>query len=127
LETLALTVPGPNGRRIAVLGDMRELGDHADAVHGALAEPIEAAQVDLVFSCGPHMGRLARALPRERCGAHGADSSELMPEVTAAVRAGDVVMVKGSLGSRMAPIVEALLALGRDRDTTADQPFSKVR
>jgi UDP-N-acetylmuramoyl-tripeptide--D-alanyl-D-alanine ligase len=127
LDTLALTQPGAGGRRIAVLGDMRELGDDADAIHAALAPPIEAANVDLVFTCGAHMAQLARALPPQRRGAHCATSAELVPAVTGAVRAGDVLMVKGSLGSRMAPIVEALLALGGDRDTTANPPAARIR
>ena len=117
LATLALAAPEPGGRRIAVLGDMRELGDEADALHEALAPSFVAAKVDKVFTCGPHTAALDAALPKELRGAHAADSTALLPEVTQAIRAGDVVMVKGSLGSKMAPIVQALLALGRASPT----------
>lgn len=117
LATLALAAPEPGGRRIAVLGDMRELGDEADAIHAALAPAFVAARVDLVFTCGTHTAALAAALPAARRGAHAPDSAALQPLVVKAVRAGDVVMVKGSLGSRMAPIVQALLALGRASPT----------
>jgi len=112
LATLALAAPAPGGRRLAVLGDMRELGDEADAIHAALAPAFVEAGVDKVFTCGPHTAALDAALPAALRGAHAADSAALLPRVTAAVRAGDVVMVKGSLGSKMAPIVQALLALG---------------
>jgi UDP-N-acetylmuramoyl-tripeptide--D-alanyl-D-alanine ligase len=117
LATLALASPEPGGRRIAVLGDMRELGDEADAIHAALAPSFVAAKVDQVFTCGTHTAALDAALPQAMRGAHAPDSAALLPEVTKAVRAGDVVMVKGSLGSKMAPIVQALLALGRASPT----------
>jgi UDP-N-acetylmuramoyl-tripeptide--D-alanyl-D-alanine ligase len=119
LATLALAAPAPRGRRIAVLGDMRELGDEADAIHASLAPDFAAAKVDAVFTCGAHSAALAAALPPDRRGAHAADSAALLPLVTAAVRAGDVVMVKGSLGSKMAPIVHALLAMDRASPTKA--------
>jgi UDP-N-acetylmuramoyl-tripeptide--D-alanyl-D-alanine ligase len=63
------------------------------------------------------MAALSAALPARLRAAHAADSAALLPKVAAAVRAGDVVMVKGSLGSKMTPIVEALLALGRASPT----------
>lgn len=111
LAVLAGARPGPGGRRIAVLGDMRELGPDADALHAGLAPDIAAAGVDLVFTCGPHMARLAAALPAARRGGHAAASDGLPALLRGAVRAGDVVLVKGSLGSRMAPVVVALKAL----------------
>jgi UDP-N-acetylmuramoyl-tripeptide--D-alanyl-D-alanine ligase len=117
LATLALAAPEPGGRRIAVLGDMRELGEEADALHAALAPAFVSAKVDKVFTCGTHTAALDAALPQALRGAHAPDSAALQPEVVRAVRAGDVVMVKGSLGSRMAPIVQALLALGRASPT----------
>jgi UDP-N-acetylmuramoyl-tripeptide--D-alanyl-D-alanine ligase len=117
LATLALASPDPGGRRIAVLGDMRELGDEADALHAALAPSFVAAKVDQVFTCGTHTAALDAALPKAIRGAHAPDSAALLPEVTKVVRAGDVVMVKGSLGSKMAPVVQALLALGRASPT----------
>ena len=114
LAVLATVVPRPGGRRIAVLGDMLELGPEAEELHAALAEPIALAGVDLVFTVGRHMEQLDHALPARRCGGHADTSAGLLPILTAALRSGDVVMVKGSLGSRMAEIVKPLLAGVRD-------------
>jgi UDP-N-acetylmuramoyl-tripeptide--D-alanyl-D-alanine ligase len=105
--------PGPGGRRIAILGDMREMGPTSPRLHAELANPLVAAGVDLVLTCGPLMNELQAALPRAKRGAHATDSQSLIPAVLASVRPGDVVLVKGSLGTRMAPIIEALLALER--------------
>jgi len=113
-EVLGRASTGDGGRRIAVLGDMLEMGEHSEEMHAHLAEPLEAAGIDLVFSCGPAMAALHRALPAKRRGAHTDDSKALATAVTAAVRPGDALLVKGSLGSRMAVVVEALLALGGD-------------
>ena len=99
---------GARGRRVAVLGDMLELGPRGRALHRGLLAPVEAHAIDLVFCCGPLMRSLWRALPAGRRGGYGEDSAALEPQVLSAVGAGDVVMVKGSLGSRMAPIVKAL-------------------
>lgn len=98
------------GRRIAVLGDMLELGASAPQLHAGLTRPLAAAGIDLVFTCGPHMAHLDADLPRERRGGHAADSAELAPLVRDTLRPGDVLLVKGSLGSRMARIVEVLVA-----------------
>jgi UDP-N-acetylmuramoyl-tripeptide--D-alanyl-D-alanine ligase len=107
LATLALRPTGmPAARRIAVLGDMRELGGHSAALHAALAP--DAAKADLVFACGPEMARLYALLPPARRGGHAADSEALAPLVRDALRPGDVVLVKGALGSRMAVVVRAL-------------------
>ncbi len=119
-ETLMLANPEDGGRRIAVLGDMRELGDEGPALHAALAEDAIAAKIDLVFACGPLMKSLYDALPAALRGAHADSSAALAPLVLAAVRPGDVVCVKGSLGSRMAPIVEALTALGQNAPAGAE-------
>jgi UDP-N-acetylmuramoyl-tripeptide--D-alanyl-D-alanine ligase len=110
LATLALRTPGHGGRRIAVLGDMLELGPDGPRLHLALARPIAAAGIDLAFLCGPQMAGLFAALPAERRGFHAPDSAALLPVLQGALRAGDVVLVKGSLGSRMGLIVDALLA-----------------
>ncbi|HEY1473278.1 MAG TPA: UDP-N-acetylmuramoylalanyl-D-glutamyl-2,6-diaminopimelate--D-alanyl-D-alanine ligase [Pseudolabrys sp.] len=99
---------GDQGRRIAVLGDMLELGAQGPALHRGLAAPIGAAGVDLVFCSGPLMRALWEALPSGRRGGYAVTAAELEPAVLAAVRAGDAVMVKGSLGSKMGPIVKAL-------------------
>ena len=96
------------GRRIAVLGDMLELGDEAAALHAKLATPLAAAGIDLAFTCGPNMAALTDSLPADLRGGHAADSQALAPLIAASVRAGDAVLVKGSLGSRMAVLVTAL-------------------
>jgi UDP-N-acetylmuramoyl-tripeptide--D-alanyl-D-alanine ligase len=99
---------GGNGRRIAVLGDMLELGAQGAALHRALVEPIRAAAVDLVFCSGPLMHALWEALPSGTRGGYAETAEALQPAVLAAIRAGDAVMVKGSLGSKMGPVVKAL-------------------
>ena len=100
----------PGRRRVAVLGDMLELGDYSRSQHEALAGPAQEA-ADLVFSCGTWMKFLHDALPADRRGAHAADSAALAGLVAADVRAGDIVLVKGSLGSRMRVVTAALDAL----------------
>jgi UDP-N-acetylmuramoyl-tripeptide--D-alanyl-D-alanine ligase len=108
LALLGQTAPGPGGRRIAVLGDMLELGDNAPALHAGLAAAIDESGADRVYACGPNMGHLWEALPRSRRGAYAATSRELQDDLLREVRGGDVLMIKGSLGSRMGPIVEAI-------------------
>jgi len=99
---------GPRGRRIAVLGDMLELGAQGLALHKSLCESIEAAAIDLVYCSGPLMHALWEALPSGVRGGYAETAAALEPAVLAAVRDGDAVMVKGSLGSKMGPIVKAL-------------------
>ncbi|MGE4061876.1 MAG: UDP-N-acetylmuramoylalanyl-D-glutamyl-2,6-diaminopimelate--D-alanyl-D-alanine ligase [Rhodospirillaceae bacterium] len=99
------------GRLIMVLGDMLELGAAAPALHADLAESLKLADIHLVFTAGPLMKHLHDALPAEMRGAHAADSKALVPQVLAAVRAGDVVAVKGSHSSHMHVVVDALRAL----------------
>src|ERR1051326_2854927 len=70
LDLLGQTRPKGNGRRIAVLGDMLELGQNAAELHRGLAEPIASARANLVFLCGPHMGALWSALPQNVRGAN---------------------------------------------------------
>jgi UDP-N-acetylmuramoyl-tripeptide--D-alanyl-D-alanine ligase len=96
------------GRRIAVLGDMLELGEQAPALHRALTQAIAEAAVDLVFCAGPMMRHLWEALPASHRGGYAPTSAALEPTVLEAINAGDAVMVKGSFGSKMAPIVKAL-------------------
>jgi UDP-N-acetylmuramoyl-tripeptide--D-alanyl-D-alanine ligase len=99
---------GNSGRRIAVLGDMLELGPTGAQLHGAIAESVEAAGIDLVFCSGPHMRALWEALPSRVRGGYAETAAGLETTVLDAIRAGDAVMVKGSLGSKMGPIVRAL-------------------
>jgi UDP-N-acetylmuramoyl-tripeptide--D-alanyl-D-alanine ligase len=99
---------GKRGRRIAVLGDMLELGPAGAELHRALADTIETAKIDLVFCSGPLMRALWEALPSRARGGYAETAAGLESTVLAAIQAGDAVMVKGSLGSRMGPIVRAL-------------------
>ncbi|HEY2243553.1 MAG: UDP-N-acetylmuramoylalanyl-D-glutamyl-2,6-diaminopimelate--D-alanyl-D-alanine ligase [Xanthobacteraceae bacterium] len=108
LAVLGRSVIGPQGRRIAVLGDMLELGPSGLDLHRGLADAVVANGIDLVFCCGPLMHALWQALPANCRGGYAEDSASLEAQVLPAIRAGDVVMVKGSLGSRMALIVKAL-------------------
>lgn len=126
LDVLGRSDPGTGGRRIAVLGDMLELGDDASALHRGLRPLILANEVDQVFTCGPHMGDLFATLPDNLRGAHGADSAALAPLVAAAVGPGDVVMIKGSLGSRMDRVIAALDRLDTG-DAAATAPTAAKR
>ena len=96
-------------RRVAVLGDMLELGAAAGELHRDLSGTLQAAGVDLLLACGPMMRQLYDALPAARQGAWAASSRELLPVLLSRVRAGDVVVVKGSLAMGMAPLVGAML------------------
>ncbi|HKH34082.1 MAG TPA: UDP-N-acetylmuramoylalanyl-D-glutamyl-2,6-diaminopimelate--D-alanyl-D-alanine ligase [Beijerinckiaceae bacterium] len=107
LANLGVTDPAPGGRRVAVLGDMLELGPDGAAHHRDLAEAVEANS-EIVFAAGPLMDNLVRALPPERRGGYAGSAAELEATVLANVRAGDVVMVKGSKGILVSRIVKAL-------------------
>jgi len=96
------------GRRIAVLGDMLELGPEGANLHAALSASVRASAVDLVFCAGPLMKSLWDALPSEHRGGYAETAAALEPLVLGAIHHDDAVMVKGSLGSRMGPIVKAL-------------------
>jgi UDP-N-acetylmuramoyl-tripeptide--D-alanyl-D-alanine ligase len=108
IAVLGQTPVGKHGRRIAVLGDMLELGPAGADLHSGLAQSIEAAGVDLVFCSGPLMRTLWEALPSRARGGYAETAAGLEPLVLEAIRAGDAVMVKGSLGSKMGPLVKAL-------------------
>jgi UDP-N-acetylmuramoyl-tripeptide--D-alanyl-D-alanine ligase len=113
---------GARGRRIAVLGDMLELGAAGAELHRGLAEPVVAHGVDLVFCCGPLMRELYEALPSGRRGGYAETSAALESQVLGVVAPGDALMVKGSLGSRMAPIVSALERLYPRRTAHINAP-----
>jgi UDP-N-acetylmuramoyl-tripeptide--D-alanyl-D-alanine ligase len=119
-EVLGRASLGKGGRRIAVLGDMLELGTQAQEMHASLAAPLQAAGIDLVFTCGTGMAALRDALPEALRGAHAAESKTLAAEICDAVRPGDSLLVKGSLGSRMAVVVEALIGLGKPAKKAAN-------
>ena len=108
LNVLGQAVVGPHGRRIAVLGDMLELGPTGPALHRGMNEAVKANKIDLVYCCGPLMHNLWDALSAGKRGGYADSSAGLEAQLTAAIRAGDAIMVKGSLGSKMKTVVNAL-------------------
>jgi len=101
------------GRRVAVLGDMLELGAQAEPLHAGLAPDLAAAGVEAAYLCGPAMTGLAGRLACGIAVHHAPTSAELLPLLQCQLRDGDVVLVKGSLGSRMRVIVDGLAAGGQ--------------
>ncbi len=110
LALLGTSQPGRGGRRIAVLGDMLELGEQGPDLHAGLLEPMDAAKVDVLYAAGPLMANLWECVAPARRGAYAENSEGLRDVLLKALRPGDVVMIKGSLGSRMGPLVEAIRA-----------------
>ncbi|WP_395645766.1 UDP-N-acetylmuramoylalanyl-D-glutamyl-2,6-diaminopimelate--D-alanyl-D-alanine ligase [Terricaulis sp.] len=110
-STLGARPVGTGGRRIAALGDMLELGPDERAYHAGLAQPLDAAGIDLVFAAGPRMAALIEALPPERRGGYAETADALIPIIASSLRDGDVVLVKGSNGSKMMRVVDALTRL----------------
>ena len=108
LALLGASMPTGAGRRIAVLGDMRELGPDAAALHEGLRDDILANAVDLVFAAGPLCRGLFDSLPSSLRGLWGETAPAIEEPLAETVQAGDVVMVKGSNGSRMGPVVAML-------------------
>ena len=108
LEVLAEVPTGKGGRRIAVLGDMLELGDTAVAQHIALAADVERRKIDLVFAVGPLMNRLYGQLQTSRRGGAAGDARAMAALLASVVRPGDVILVKGSRRIGLEAVVEAL-------------------
>jgi UDP-N-acetylmuramoyl-tripeptide--D-alanyl-D-alanine ligase len=96
------------GRRIAVLGSMRELGPDSASFHAALAEPVEQAGVDYAILVGDEMEALAKALGSAVKKAHVGDAAAAAGLVREAAGAGDAILVKGSNSVGLAALVEAL-------------------
>lgn len=116
LQVLGRLNPGAQGRRIAILGDMAELGDKSKAYHEGLLPVLLAHNIDLVFTCGPEMHHLWQLIPSNKQGVHDNDVDALVPHVLGCLRPGDVVMAKGSRGQRayrgrMSKFIDAMLAL----------------
>ncbi|WP_374332247.1 UDP-N-acetylmuramoylalanyl-D-glutamyl-2,6-diaminopimelate--D-alanyl-D-alanine ligase [Aestuariivirga sp.] len=107
---LGAAQPPRGGRRIAVLGDMLELGEQSPQLHAGLLEPMDAARVDVLYAAGPLMANLWARVAEHRRGAYAENSEGLRDVLLKGLRPGDVVMIKGSLGSRMGPLVEAIRA-----------------
>jgi UDP-N-acetylmuramoyl-tripeptide--D-alanyl-D-alanine ligase len=109
LALLGTVRPRGKGRRVAVLGDMLELGEFGPKLHAEIAKDLDLYGVDILYAAGPLMHNLWQAAPAQRRGQYAATSAELKDILVRDVRA-DVVMIKGSLGSRMGLIVDALRA-----------------
>lgn len=116
LRVLATMTPPPGGRRIAVLGEMRELGDQSPLLHQKLASVIKELPIDMVATCGPLMMNLAQALPDEQRGFHTETTAELRDLICALVLPGDIILVKGSRGMQTELIVNALLEMSQEAD-----------
>jgi UDP-N-acetylmuramoyl-tripeptide--D-alanyl-D-alanine ligase len=101
-----------SGRRIVVLTDMLELGEEGPRFHADLSQAIADAGVDQVFCAGPLMKSLWDALPSTRRGGYAVEASGLAPMIPPSLAAGDLVMVKGSNGSRAGLLADTLRAVG---------------
>ncbi|MCP1169189.1 UDP-N-acetylmuramoyl-tripeptide--D-alanyl-D-alanine ligase [Limimaricola litoreus] len=123
LAVLAAARPGegpPPGRRVAVLGDMLELGANEREMHAAMAEDPSMAALDAVHCVGPRMRALHEALPQARRGLWAERVEDLLEEVAQLARVGDVVLIKGSKASRVSRLVDAIRKLGQ-RNPSADK------
>ena len=119
LEVLAAARPEDGigrvakGRRVAVLGDMLELGPDEIAMHRGLADLPFLAVIDVIHCVGPRMRALWEALPRGKRGEWNETAPEMAARAQRLVDAGDVVLVKGSKGSKVSLVVDALRKLGQ--------------
>ncbi|MFO6462765.1 UDP-N-acetylmuramoyl-tripeptide--D-alanyl-D-alanine ligase [Jannaschia sp. KMU-145] len=121
LDLLAATPVPPRARRIAILGDMKELGPTGPDRHAALADHDGLAALDRIHTVGPLMRHLHDALPGDARGRHVDTSDALLRDLRDMVRPGDAVLVKGSLSMKMAKLVAGLRALGEaDASTPKD-------
>jgi UDP-N-acetylmuramoyl-tripeptide--D-alanyl-D-alanine ligase len=109
LALLKATPVPEGGRRVAVLGDMLELGAQSQKLHAALAEPVVDAGANVVLLAGAEMQNLAAALPQGIAVTLKASAEDLKPVLMQALKPGDVVMVKSSKGIGLARLVDALL------------------
>jgi UDP-N-acetylmuramoyl-tripeptide--D-alanyl-D-alanine ligase len=106
---------GGKGRKLAALGDMLELGDNAAALHAGLATELRMHRFDKIFLAGAQMKQLYDALPAEMRGVHVKEAKDLMPKIIKELCAGDLLLVKGSHGSHMYEVAQALRALPKEK------------
>jgi UDP-N-acetylmuramoyl-tripeptide--D-alanyl-D-alanine ligase len=116
LEVLAGTEPPRGGRRIAILGDMLELGERAEAMHAEVADLPAMEAIDQVHTSGPLMAHLHAALPGAKRGLHTETAQEMCQNIVQHLRPGDVVLIKGSKGARVSLVVDALRKLGQSAE-----------
>ncbi|WP_277980983.1 UDP-N-acetylmuramoyl-tripeptide--D-alanyl-D-alanine ligase [Sphingomonas phyllosphaerae] len=105
--TLAVLAQEP-GRHVAVLGEMRELGEGSAAYHAALAPAVIDARVEAAVLVGEAMAPLAQALEGQVDFVHVRDAAAALDQVRALLRPGDAVLVKGSNGVGLSRLVAAL-------------------
>jgi UDP-N-acetylmuramoyl-tripeptide--D-alanyl-D-alanine ligase len=111
LDVLAAT-PVESGRRIAILGDMKELGPDAEALHAALAELPAMDAIDRVYCVGPLMRALHAALPADKRAGWHAQSDDVPAALRGRLHGGDAVLVKASLSMNLGPVVDAIRKMG---------------
>lgn len=118
LDVLAARTPADGigrvaaGRRIAVLGDMLELGPDEAALHTAIAAYPALESLTTIYCVGPRMHALHEALPEQKRGGWFEDASALSAEIHSHIDAGDIILVKGSKGSYVSQVVDAIRKLG---------------
>ncbi|MGI9364751.1 MAG: UDP-N-acetylmuramoylalanyl-D-glutamyl-2,6-diaminopimelate--D-alanyl-D-alanine ligase [Rhizobiaceae bacterium] len=110
LDLLAATPTRGNGRHIAVMGDMLELGPTSAQLHEGLADAVAATGIDRVYLAGPEMGALHRVLAERGISTHAESIEALIPAIRADLRGGDVIMAKASLGMGFSRLIDNLLA-----------------
>jgi UDP-N-acetylmuramoyl-tripeptide--D-alanyl-D-alanine ligase len=111
LKNLGTMTPKGEGRRIAMIGRMAELGNYAMDMHKGLAKPFMDANIDILYCCGADSEHLFNAIPTTHQGMITDTSTELAHHIKDIVRAGDIVLVKGSFGIKMGEVVNAIRAL----------------
>jgi len=123
LKILGQSAPDGTGRRIAVLGDMKELGKQSADLHRALGKHIQTNDIDLVFTLGSSMRHLHDNLPSDCAGLHTDKLDALIDGLVSEIQDRDIVMVKGSNSMQLSKLVEALLAL--DETSGADETHAQ--
>lgn len=122
LEVLAAATPQGRGRRIAVLGDMLELGPTGPALHAGLAALPAMDRIDLVCTSGPLMAHLEAALPAARRGPHTDSADAMARTLPGLLWPGDIVLIKSSKGSKLSLAVDALRKLGQAAAELPEDP-----
>jgi UDP-N-acetylmuramyl pentapeptide synthase len=115
-KVLEMTEPAKDGRRIAILGDMLELGSQGPMRHMDLANPLLKAKIDILFACGHLMEALYQSLPPIWQGAYSATSRDLSKIICDQIHPKDVILIKGSLGSQMAYVIQAIQNMNIKKD-----------
>ncbi|HXC89942.1 MAG TPA: UDP-N-acetylmuramoylalanyl-D-glutamyl-2,6-diaminopimelate--D-alanyl-D-alanine ligase [Stellaceae bacterium] len=127
LAVLGATMPEPGGRRVAVLGDMLELGSAGERLHQELAGPLRSAAVDRAFLVGSEMAALHAVLPRSCRGGLWPSADAAIPALLSFLEPGDVVTVKGSYGMRLGRVVEHLFAQSANSPNSPHSPSPPSR